>query len=101
MKKLLTLLLVFSFAFSVSAVTSVSETKAEKFKIEKSVVKADLVSVNAVSAVIADKENPQKISLYPNRFSGSTDFINTETEFICSDKPINYTFRSKLPDKIR
>ena len=100
MKKLLTLLLVFSFAFSVSAVTSVPETKAEKFKIEKSIVKADLVSVNAVSTVLTAKKEPEKISLYVHRFKQNYDFINTETDFICSRQPINYAFCSKIPDKI-
>jgi hypothetical protein len=102
MKRLLTLLLVFCFAVSVSAVTHVPESKAEKFLIEKSIVKADLVSVNVVTAeiaVIVQRKVFEKNLLCLHRFKDESGFIDTNTKFISSNYPSNHTFYSKLPDK--
>lgn len=64
MKKLLALLLVFSFAFSVSATTSAQSKITEKVKIEKSVF--------AVEAVCAESVNCQQLKIIAEEFGKKT-----------------------------
>lgn len=103
MKKVLTLLLVFVFALSVPALAHVPDIKVEKFKIEKSIVKTDLVSVDSkvtVLTVIADREEPEKEFLNLNRFNQESCSFNSEVRFTYPNQFCNQSYYTKLPDKI-
>lgn len=74
MKKLLTLLLVFGFVFSVSAVTAVQSKTPDKLKIEKTIFKANsalFVSLQCeqlkeFTDVSGLKEFPSELGKYSN-----------------------------------
>ena len=99
MKKLLTLLLVSSFAFSVSAVTHVPEKKAEIFLIEKSFVKMDLTSVEVHGSAIESLNKKGVSFLVQHRFRKGVSFNSNKTKFICGIYPDEDAANSKLPDK--
>lgn len=103
MKKVLTLLLVFVFALSVPILAMTTDNKAEKFKIEKSIVKTDLVAVElkvAVATVNSSHKEPEKVFLYQHRFKQEANSFNSEVRFIHPNQFCKYSYYTKLPDKI-
>lgn len=103
MKKVLTLLLVFVFALSVPAFAHVPDIKVEKFKIEKSIEKTDLVSVESkvtVLAVITDNKEPEKEFVNLNRFNQESCSFNSEVMFTYPNQFCKNSYCEKLPDKI-
>lgn len=103
MKKVLTLLLVFGFTFSVSAATHVPEIKAEKFMTEKSILRVDLVSVDLSNVIFTPEAVAfgvlsayQDIICY--RFK--TENISTKIKKHSMQRQSKESFYSKLPDKL-
>lgn len=103
MKKVLTLLLVFVFALSVPVLAKAPDKKSEKFLIEKSIVKTDLVSIElkvAVSTVNSNTKEPEKEFLNLNRFNQESCSFNSEVRLAYPNQFCNQSHCTKLPDKI-
>jgi hypothetical protein len=78
MKKLLVLLLVFSFAFSLSAAPAVQGKIIEKVKIEKSVIADDAV-INDYVNCLKSKEFPQTSAKFKDPVCSAGNYIYVET----------------------
>ncbi|MFH6944628.1 hypothetical protein [Flavobacterium sp. FlaQc-50] len=101
MKKLLTLLLVFSFAFSATAFSVAHKSKPEKPAIEKSIVKVNFEIVAVEVLLNKDVLSPQATeSIYQHRFKQESYLYNFKSKNIQKELPKNSTYCSKLPDKI-
>lgn len=102
MKKVLTLLLVFVFGLSVPALAHVPDIKAEKFKIEKSIIKTDLVAVEskvAIATVNPTLKETDKVFLVQHRFSQESQSLNSEVRFIYPNYFCKNSYYTILPDK--